>query len=201
MPSSSYAVKITRSSGNLAVDRDHFPSLRGVIARAARRNAARALLPCAAALLLGAAEPGSRAPDARRGEALYVGATPLSAGGAPCLGCHGVAGHGLARAASFGPDLSGAHAQYGPEGLDALLEDVVFPSMAPLYASRKVTPDERADLVAFLAEATGAPAPVLGGRFAVGVAAAAAAFLAFVVALGRRGALRRARAATHQETP
>ena len=54
--------------------------------------------------------PPSRTSRARRilarGEALYVGSTRLFAGGAPCLGCHGVAGHGLARAASFGPDLS-----------------------------------------------------------------------------------------------
>jgi mono/diheme cytochrome c family protein len=150
------------------------------------------LLSCAA-LVLAATSPPAAAADARRGEALYVGTARLSGGGAPCLGCHGIAGHGLARAASFGPDLSGAHAQYGADALDGLLEDVVFPSMAPIYRGHAVTPDERADLVAFLgASSSGAPATLAGG-FAGGVAAAAAAFLAFVVVMGRRGRATRGR--------
>jgi mono/diheme cytochrome c family protein len=138
-------------------------------------------------LLAGAAAAGPPIlADARRGEALYVGSVRLAAGGAPCLGCHGVAGHGLARAASFGPDLSSAHQQYGADGLDALLEDVSFPSMAPVYRGHPVNPEERADLVAFLAEATGERPAALGVGFAGGVAAAATAFLALVVVIGRR---------------
>ena len=159
------------------------------------------LLPLAAIVLLGAAGPAPRGPDPRRGEALYVGAAPLLAGGAPCLACHGIAGHGLARAASFGPDLSGAHQQYGADGLDAALEDVPFPSMVPVYRGHAVTKDERADLIAFLAEATGAPPARLGAGFGTGVAAAALAFLGFVVVIGRRGTRRRARAAGRGETP
>ncbi|MBE0597204.1 MAG: hypothetical protein IH614_08045, partial [Desulfuromonadales bacterium] len=40
------------------------------------------------------------------GEALYVGTAPFEQGGAPCLGCHGIAGAGLGKAAgaSYGPD-------------------------------------------------------------------------------------------------
>lgn len=161
------------------------------------------LLPGLAALAWSgaAAEPPAAAPDPRRGEALYVGAARLSAGGAPCLGCHGVAGHGLARAASFGPDLSGAHQQYGADGLEAMLEDVVFPSMAPIYRDRGVTRAERADLVAFLAEASGAQPAALGAGYAGGVVAAAAAFLAAVVAIGRRGLGRRRAAAVQGRTP
>jgi mono/diheme cytochrome c family protein len=179
-----------------ALDRDHFP----LPQRESRSPIAWRLLAAGAAIALAtiaAAAPGApaaRAPDARRGEALYVGAEPLSAGGAPCLGCHGIAGHGLARAASFGPDLSGAHAQYGAEGLDGLLEDVVFPSMAPIYRDRAVTAAERADLVAFLAEAASARPASLGGSFAGAVAAAMAVFLGVVVVVGRRGRLRRDRA-------
>lgn len=141
-----------------------------------------------------AAEPAVGPPDARRGEALYVGSTPLAGGGAPCLACHGIAGHGLARAASFGPDLTGAHAQYGAEGLDAMLEDIVFPSMEPVYRGHAVTREERADLVAFLGEASGAQPARLGARFGAGVAAAMGVFLVAVVAIGKRGGGRRARA-------
>jgi mono/diheme cytochrome c family protein len=141
---------------------------------------------------LGAEAPPPRPPDVHRGEALFVGSRPLFAGGAPCLACHGVAGHGLARAASFGPDLSAAHAQYGAEGLEAMLEDIVFPSMEPIYRGHAVTPEERGDLVAFLGDATGRAPARLGAGFAAGVVAAMGIFLAGVVIVGRRGVLRRA---------
>jgi mono/diheme cytochrome c family protein len=171
------------------------------VARGARRSRAavpgrlaRGLLALPLALTLAGTAPAAAAPAApgnpRHGEALFVGSARLAAGGAPCLGCHGIAGHGLERAASFGPDLSSAHQQYGAEGLDGLLEDVVFPSMAPLYRGHAVTPAERADLVAFLAEASGAPPAALGGGFAAGVAGAAVAFLGLVVVIGRRGGAR-----------
>ena len=167
-----------------------------------RRSAVAKLLalPLAASLVMGAATPGPRAPDPRRGEALYVGAVPLLAGGAPCLACHGIAGHGLAHAASFGPDLSGAHAQYGADGLEAALADVPFPSMVPVYRDHVIAPEERADLIAFLAEASGASSPRLGVGYAAGVAAAALGFLGVVVAVGRRGRGRSARRAAEGET-
>ena len=162
----------------------------------------RSLLICALAATAAAVpqaahaeDPSARAPDPRRGEALYVGSTRLAAGGAPCLGCHGISGHGLARAASFGPDLTGAHAQYGADGLDAILEDISFPSMAPVYRGRAVTREERADLIAFLAESSGHQPARLGGGFTAGVAAAMGLFLGAVVLLGRRGKARRACAA------
>jgi mono/diheme cytochrome c family protein len=166
----------------------------------ARGIARAAVLPGAAALLLGAADPAPRAPDPRRGEALFVGVVPLVAGGAPCLGCHGVAGHGLARAASFGPDLTAAHQQYGADGLSAMLEDIVFPSMLPVYRGHAVTQDERADLVAFLGEASGAPSPALGAGYGAGIAAAMAGFLGLVLTIGRGGG-RRARATSQEERP
>jgi hypothetical protein len=158
--------------------------------------AAVAALACAALpfAALGAGAEPPRPPDARRGEALFVGSKPLFAGGAPCLACHGVAGHGLAHAASFGPDLSAAHGQFGPDGLDAMLEDIVFPSMEPIYRGHTVTVEERGDLIAFLGEATGRQPARLGAGFAGGVAAAMGIFLAGVVLVGRRGAGRRAAA-------
>jgi mono/diheme cytochrome c family protein len=139
--------------------------------------------------------------DARRGEALFTGATPFTNLGAPCLGCHGVAGHALARAASFGPDLSGVYERYGAEALDGALGDMPFPSMAPLYAKHVVTPAERADLAEFLRTASaGKPPPSLGAGFVAGVAGFAALFLFAFIGVGR---LRRsARPGTPQrETP
>jgi hypothetical protein len=163
-------------------------------------NAVRPLLLCLLAALplaaLGAETVPPRPPDVRRGEALYVGSTRLFAGGAPCLACHGIAGHGLERAASFGPDLSAAHAQFSADGLDAMLEDIVFPSMEPIYRGHAVTVEERGDLIAFLGQSTGSPAAKLGAGFGVGVAAAIGVFLVAVVVVGKRGTSRRERAAT-----
>jgi hypothetical protein len=72
-----------------------------------------------------------------------------------------------------------------------MLEDIVFPSMEPVYRGHAVTKEERADLIAFLAEANGAQPARLGGGFAAGVAGAMGVFLGLVVLVGRRGATRR----------
>ncbi len=160
------------------------------------KPAHRSLVVCAALAAASAAladAPPAHVPDPRHGEALYVGQAPLYAGGAPCLACHGIAGHGLARAASFGPDLSGAYAQYGPEALDGLLEDVVFPTMQPVYRGHAVTQEERADLVAFLAQARDPGPARLGAGFAAAGVAAMAAFGIAVVAVGKGRRARRAR--------
>jgi hypothetical protein len=116
----------------------------------------------AAAVLAAAPASARGAGDARAGEALYVGTARLANGGAPCLGCHGLAGHGLAWRASFGPDLSTVGEAYDAETIAGLLEDVPFPSMAPLYGAHPITAGERADLAAFLLAsraATGAEMP------------------------------------------
>lgn len=141
--------------------------------------------------------------DPRAGEALYVGARPLENHGAPCLACHGVAGHGLARAASFGPDLTAVHASYGDEGLEAALAEVPFPSMQPIYAAHALTAVERRDLAAFLAESAGREPPRLGSGYPFGIAGAAAAFLLLFAAIGRRRAGRRppSSPSSHGATP
>jgi mono/diheme cytochrome c family protein len=136
--------------------------------------------------------------DPASGEALYVGTKAFANGGAPCLACHGIAGHGLARAASFGPDLTASHGQYGAEALDSVLEEVAFPSMEPIYRGRVLTKEERADLVAFLAAADGAKPAQLGAGFGAGVVLSMGVFLAGVVLVGRRGKSRRGSAASGQ---
>ena len=106
-----------------------------------------------------------QAADPQRGEALYVGTEPFSAGGAPCLGCHGIAGAGLGLAggSNFGPDLTAIHDNYGEEGVAFVLEDLAsFASMTPLYTGRPLTAAEQADLAAFLAEVAGR-APLQAG--------------------------------------
>jgi mono/diheme cytochrome c family protein len=125
--------------------------------------------------------------DPLAGEKLYVGARPLANGGAPCLACHALAGHGLAWNASFGPDLSHAAESYDEETLVGLLSDVPFPSMDPLYRARPITEAERADLAAFLLAARAPPAPG-DARLALALQAGlgAAVLLVVLVLLARR---------------
>jgi hypothetical protein len=170
-----------------------------------RRLALAAALAWAAAAGAAPSEPAAAPPAPRadpvRGEGLYVGTVRFENGGAPCLACHGVAGHGLARAASFGPDLTAAHASFGEDGLESALADVPFPSMQPLYNAHAISAGERRDLIAFLAQATQRQPPQLGAGFVLGVAAAAAGFLLLFAALGRRRGSRRASAPSHGATP
>ena len=127
--------------------------------------------------------PASPPGDPVAGRALFVGATPFANGGSPCGACHGVGGQGFGVAASWGPDLSLTHETYGAEAVDAMLTDLPFPSMEPVYAGKALTPGERAHLGAFLAAAGGkAPAtesgwfPIhAGGVFAILVAGLALA--------------------------
>lgn len=109
------------------------------------------------------AQPG----DAQRGEALYVGTIAFSAGGAPCLACHGIAGHelGFAAGANYGPDLTALFEEYGEDGVAGILEDpAAFESMQAIFADRPLSADEQADLAAFFATvASRAPADIGAG--------------------------------------
>jgi mono/diheme cytochrome c family protein len=151
------------------------------------------LLTAQVAIATEPASPAESAPAAnpRTGEALYVGEKQFANGGAPCLACHGIAGHGLARAASFGPDLSETFASYGAEALDGVLADVPFPSMQPIYNTHALTPSERADIVAFLGDAGGKVPAKLGVEFAGAIAAAFFALGAAFVLVGRGRSRRR----------
>ncbi|MCK4509387.1 MAG: hypothetical protein KAU27_12630, partial [Desulfuromonadales bacterium] len=83
--------------------------------------------------------------DPLRGEALYVGTVIFHEGGAPCLACHGIAGHelGMANGANYGPDLTAIYEDYGEEGVAGVLEDLSFESMDAIYADRPLTDSER----------------------------------------------------------
>ena len=150
-------------------------------------HASRKLLGCAVLLLIA---QSALAADPKVGEALYVGEKRFANGGAPCLACHGVAGHGLARAASYGPDLTATFESYGAEALEGALADVPFPSMQPVYNTHALTPAERADVIAFLQKASGTAPSHLSPRFGVAVALAFGVLGVGFVVIGRRGSRR-----------
>jgi hypothetical protein len=119
------------------------------------------------------------------GRALFIGAKRLAAGGPPCGACHAVGGAGAPFAATLGPELSRSFEGLPPEAVDGMLQDLPFPTMAPLYAGRALTAAERADLASFLAQVTGSPPPS-GARIAGYAALVAVACLVAMRASGRR---------------
>lgn len=92
--------------------------------------------------------------DATRGEDLFTGAGGFENGGPSCLSCHAVAGVGALGGGQLGPDLTDSFAKYGgATGLNAVLENVAFPTMIPIFSRKPLTASERTDLVAFLEQA------------------------------------------------
>jgi mono/diheme cytochrome c family protein len=91
--------------------------------------------------------------DAVVGKALFTGAVRLQNGGPPCMACHSVAGIGALGGGALGPDLTPAHAKYGDAGLAAILGNIPFPTMRPIFAGHPLTPGEQANLRAFLGQA------------------------------------------------
>jgi len=104
-----------------------------------------------------AAAPAAPLPagNSAKGAALFNGTQPLQNRGAQCIACHSLAGIAPPGGGTLGPDLTGAFRKYnGAQGLTSALAGMPFPTMAPVYRDHALTPQEQADLAAYL----GAPA-------------------------------------------
>ncbi len=102
-------------------------------------------------------------PDA--GRDLFTGADRLSNGGTACIACHDSGALGVPGGGLLGPDLTDAVARYGGEaGTTAVLGNIPFPSMVPIYRDRPLTPQEQADLTAFMQQSAGKDTPSRGLR-------------------------------------
>lgn len=109
------------------------------------------------------------------GKALFTGARRFEAGGPPCMGCHSIAGLGALGGGALGPDLTPSYHKYGGDaGLASFLEGVPTPTMSAVWGPRPLTPGERADLRAFLAQASvsGRPIEAVGQLAALAVGGA-----------------------------
>ena len=139
--------------------------------------------------------PPGAAGDADRGRNLFQGSKQFRDEGPPCLSCHSIAGIGALGGGQLGPDLTGAWEKYGrDQGIAAALATLPFPTMRPLFTDRPLTPEEQADIAAFLKRASGADRPgdavwqlVLLGLGGAGLAVV----LAFVLWPRRRLVVRR----------
>ncbi len=113
----------------------------------------------------GAAPPppaGAASPvgDPAAGRDLFTGVTRFGNGGPPCIACHSVAGIGSLGGGQVGPDLTPAVNKYGGEkGFTAFLSKPPTAVMSSVWGQRTFTPQELADVTAFLMQASTSGSP------------------------------------------
>jgi len=69
------------------------------------------------------------------------------------MSCHTAAGTPFPGGGALGPDLTHAYRKLGPHGTQSAMQTLYFNVMTPIYAAHSLTPDEQADLMAFLRQA------------------------------------------------
>ncbi|MGE5262623.1 MAG: c-type cytochrome [Acidobacteriota bacterium] len=99
--------------------------------------------------------------DPAAGKALFTGSQRLKNGGPPCMGCHSVGAIGSLGGGALGPDLTGAYNKYGGDaGLASFLNSVPTVTMNAVWTRQPLAPQEQADLVAFLKQASVTERPI-----------------------------------------
>jgi len=130
------------------------------------------------------AAPALPAGDAALGQGLFAGSARLQNGGPPCLTCHSIAGIGSLGGGTLGPDLTPAFNKYGGEaGLATFLSTVPLPTMNAVWTAHPFTPQETANLIAFLKQASGGGPPVDPTGLLAGAAVVGAAVLVVLAQL------------------
>ncbi len=99
--------------------------------------------------------------DAEAGRALFVGNARLKNGGPPCMSCHSISGIGALGGGTLGPDLTNAFKDLGGEsGIASFLSSVPTPTMNAVWSKHPLTPQEIANLTAFIKEGAVAQRPL-----------------------------------------
>ncbi len=98
--------------------------------------------------------------DAEKGQALFMGQAHFEHEGPPCMGCHSVGENGILGGGAMGPNLTNIASQRTPAEILGVFSGsgpVVSPVMKPIYTDAPLTPQEQADLLAFLQSTQGQP--------------------------------------------
>lgn len=96
----------------------------------------------------------SALPSPEKGEKLFTGAVAFQRGGPSCLACHNISGISFPGGGTLGPDLTGVYGKFGAKELGSILASLSYPTMAPLYQGRPLTPDEQRHLAVFFQKAS-----------------------------------------------
>lgn len=109
------------------------------------------------------------------GKDLFTGVVRFANGGPPCMACHSVSGIGALGGGQLGPDLTEVVKRYGgASAVDAFVAGTPTPTMKAVWGQRPLTPQDRANVVSFLAQAEVSQRPAqaiwqLAGLAALGV--------------------------------
>lgn len=110
-----------------------------------------------------AAAPAVKLPpgDAETGRELFVGNKRLQNGGPPCMSCHSISGIGALGGGTLGPDLTNVEKDLGGDaGLASFLSSTPTPTMNAVWSKHPLTPQEIANLSAFIKESAVTERPV-----------------------------------------
>ncbi len=91
--------------------------------------------------------------NSNRGRELFVGKIRFTNNGAACNSCHNVEIKGYLSGGALGKDLTHAVTRLSASGVEAIVSGLPFPQMKETYTSHPVTPQEIADITAFLTTA------------------------------------------------
>ncbi|MBL1172805.1 MAG: c-type cytochrome [Chloroflexi bacterium] len=92
--------------------------------------------------------------DVTRGKAFFVGDKRFENGGPQCMSCHSIAGIGSLGGGNLGPDLTAnGYTKYG-DGLASFLSSPPTVTMNAIWKNTPLTPQEQADLFAFMKNAS-----------------------------------------------
>lgn len=99
--------------------------------------------------------------DAAAGRELFVGGAAFKNGGPPCMSCHSISGIGALGGGTLGPDLTNAYKDLGGDaGLASFLSSAPTPTMSAVWTRQPMTPQEIANLTAFIKEGAVAERPL-----------------------------------------
>lgn len=133
------------------------PDIDAVLAYIAQQSGGVTVGKGAAAVPVAKLPPG----DAGAGREYFVGGHRLKNGGPPCMSCHSISGIGALGGGTLGPDLTDAYRKYGGDaGLASFLASVPTPTMSAVWTKNPLTPQEIADLTAFVKEGAIAQRPL-----------------------------------------
>ncbi|MDE2603745.1 MAG: c-type cytochrome [Bradyrhizobium sp.] len=91
--------------------------------------------------------------NADTGKELFTGVVRFANGGPPCMACHSTGGIGALGGGQLGPDLTTVATRFGgAAGVNAFVAGLPTPTMKAVWTEHPLLPEERANVVAFLAQ-------------------------------------------------
>jgi cytochrome c2 len=125
------------------------------------------------------------------GKELFTGVVRFQNGGPPCMACHSAGGIGALGGGQLGPDLTTLVTRFGgAAGVDGFIAGMPTPTMKAVWSQHPLTTEERASVVAFLAQAGVSQRPAEAIWQLTGLAALGVVILLAVAALNWRKRLR-----------